>query len=284
MPSLFPKTIPTPPSTVTSSPVESSTLTNNLAPTFSEPVSASPLQDQTPHTKPSPLPKRLPPLFSHFLNLPVELRTRIYALVLTLPSPIQITHHPRPPPHHPPTAHHHPTFLAATPPHYRPPLGGTSALSLALTSRQSYLESTPLYYAHNTFQYASYGPQRHHFHEWLRAIGPANRDLVHKILFVVDGDCAALVDLGHLPRLRCLTVVLGWPADRCRWSGVPKEALMGLARMSPSLERVVLRYGGPRRGGEGSVAVGLNERDVAEVNEVLRVERGKEVGTGSMGG
>lgn len=50
---------------------------------------------------------------------------------------------------------------------------------------------------------------------------------------------------------------------------------MGLARMSRSLRTVLLRYGGPVRGSEGNVAVGLNERDVEEVNEVLRVERGK---------
>ena len=56
---------------------------------------------------------------------------------------------------------------------------------------------------------------------------------------------------------------------------------MGLARMSGTLERVVLRYGGPVRGSAGNLAMGLNERDVEEVNEFLRGERGKVAGTGT---
>ena len=50
---------------------------------------------------------------------------------------------------------------------------------------------------------------------------------------------------------------------------------MGLARMSGSLRAVGLRYAGPVRGSVGNLAVGLNERVVGEVNEVLRVERSK---------
>lgn len=53
------------------------------------------------------------------------------------------------------------------------------------------------------------------------------------------------------------------------------EALLALASMSSSLREVRLAYGGPVRGSAGSVAVGLNRRDVEVVNEVLRVERGK---------
>ena len=229
--------------------------------------------------------KPLPTIASPLLGLPVEIRTRIYKLVLTFEEPIQITqYHRHPFPFH--TTNYFPnhfpeTYLAKTDPSYRRPIGGRSALSISFTCRQIYLESISLYYSLNVFQYISYGLSRTNFHEFMRSIGPANRNFIHQILFIVDGDCNGLMDLGHMPALKCLTIVLGWPADRCRWSGVPKEALERLGKMSGTLERVKLVYGGPQRGNYPNMATVLNEKEVQEINELLRKERGRKAGTGA---
>ena len=105
--------------------------------------------------------KPLPTIASPLLGLPVEIRTRIYKLVLKFEEPIQITQHHR----HPfpsPTTNYFPnhfpeTYLAKTDLSYRRPIGGRSALSITFTCRQIYLESISLYYSLNVFQYISYG-------------------------------------------------------------------------------------------------------------------------------
>ncbi|KAI4125920.1 MAG: hypothetical protein LQ347_005182 [Umbilicaria vellea] len=113
------------------------------------------------------------------LRLPVEIRTRIYKLVLIIDAPIKIKKRYRTHVHQSSTKSGKSLGIKTDEAYltYRNASSGRSALALTASSHQAYLESVSLYHAGNTFECVS----QHAFSEILNDIGTINKQLISNV-------------------------------------------------------------------------------------------------------
>lgn len=166
-----------------------------------------------------------------FLKLPVEIRTRIYKLVLIFEEPIKIDRRlrrlvPKS------TTRSGKSLRSKTDEAYRSAISGYSALAIKASCRQVYLEAVSIYYAYNAFECVRQAA----FSEFLADIGTTNVRLIAN----VHATARHFRYFRRLTEVRSLTIFISDFDSKVHVSCCFARALQEFSETCPTLEVVVV--------------------------------------------
>ncbi|KAA6416245.1 MAG: hypothetical protein FRX48_00965 [Lasallia pustulata] len=173
---------------------------------------------------------------SPFFKLPVEIRTRIYQLVLKPRRATRVRRRARKPIFKS-TTRSGKDIRANTDPGDLGRVFGATAFSLPSTCRQIYLESVSIYYRERSF----FAFNSRFFHNFLAAIGPSNANLI-TMVYILDRDwCRAvtfrsLADLEGLKQIRRVGWTYDWPKYDTHEYILPASSLQDLVVLDANMK------------------------------------------------